>query len=186
MDHISKIHNEYTGNFRGVVKSHEAYGYCRIFVPGIYPDEWGTSEINKLPIAEPAQPLFAGGASSNGVFQYPDINATVWLFFEYGDISRPIYFACTNNDKDKFKEGLFTIKFKNSELIIEESQITIKSKNAIVFEADSEDKNKCQLILSSSGAANLIGNLKVTGNIESNTGNSNNINGISFAGGIAQ
>lgn len=184
--HTSKNQNQFFNNFRGEVKTHEANGFCRIFIPGIYPDEWGTTSVQNLPIAEPAQPLFAGGNDSNGTFQYPDIGSVVWLFFEYGDISRPVYFACTNKDKSKFKEGLFTIKFKNSEIIIEENQVTIKSKRAIVIESDSDDKNKCQVVISGSGGATITGNLKVTGNIESNTGISNNTNGISFKGGVAQ
>ena len=54
------------------------------------------------------------------------------------------------------------------------------------MEVDSEDKNKCTLSLGGGGAATLIGNLKVTGNIQSNTGNSSNVNGVAYSGGIVQ
>jgi hypothetical protein len=110
---MNKITQEqFFGNYRGIVKSHGTGGLCKIFFPGVYDNEF-EQNIQKLPWAEPAQPLLAGGSSSNGVFQYPDIGTTVWAFFEAGDISRPVFFAATNNDKSKFIIGENTIKYNN-------------------------------------------------------------------------
>lgn len=188
--HTSKNQNQFFNNFRGKVVTHESNGYCRIFVPGIYPDDWEMKTIQNLPLAEPAQPLFAGGGNSNGMFQYPDIGTVVWLFFEYGDISRPIYFACTNNDKTKFVEGISTIRYKNSEISIVTTEadnkeyISIKSTDNVVIEVTGE-KNKCSLLLDSGGSITIVGNVTATGNIVSNSAFTGVKNGISFKGGLA-
>ena len=69
-------------------------GRCRIFIYGVYPDEWKNSP-EKLPPAEQASMLFAGSNMGNGVFSYPNVGATVWCFFENGDQNYPVYFAAT-------------------------------------------------------------------------------------------
>lgn len=107
---MSKLQDGYFGNYRGTVKKHGENGYCKIFFRGVYPEEYETN-IEKLPWAEPAQPLFAGGAIGNGTFQYPDIDSTVWAFFEAGNINYPIFFALTNNDKNKFIQDEFIIHY---------------------------------------------------------------------------
>lgn len=113
---INQVQDRYFGNQRGIVRAQGSNGYCKIFFPGIFSDSIAT--VN-LPWAEPAQPLFAGGAGSNGVFQYPDIGATIWAFFEGGNVNYPVYFAATNNNKNKFVIGENSIQYNNISIKLE-------------------------------------------------------------------
>lgn len=83
-----------TGFFRGQVKKHCSDGKCKIFIPGVYPDEC-LENFNLIPDAEQAAPLFGGVNNGNGMFSYPNIDSIVWCFFENGDHNRPVYFAST-------------------------------------------------------------------------------------------
>ena len=47
------------GFYRGTVLQHMSNGMCKVFVYGVYPDDWQTSP-ELLPPAEQASPLFAG------------------------------------------------------------------------------------------------------------------------------
>ena len=82
------------GFYRGEVLQHvpSGMGMCKVFVFGVYPDEWRNAP-DKLPPAEQASPLFAGANAGNGVFSYPNVGATVWCFFANGDQNYPVYFA---------------------------------------------------------------------------------------------
>ena len=80
------------GFYRGTVLQHLSNGMCKVFVYGVFPDEW-RSAPDMLPPAEQASALFAGSNSGNGVFSYPNIGATVWCFFANGDQNQPVYFA---------------------------------------------------------------------------------------------
>ena len=80
----------YNGFYRGTVMQCLNNGFCRIRIPGIL--EALNGDINTLPLAEPAQSL-GGGTTFNGQFMYPDLNSTVWCFFEGGNLERPVYFA---------------------------------------------------------------------------------------------
>lgn len=83
---------KYYGFYRGIVMQCLNNGFCRIMIPGII--EAIDGDINQLPLAEPAQSLGGGGLDSpNGNFMYPDLNSTVWCFFEGGNLDRPVYFA---------------------------------------------------------------------------------------------
>lgn len=82
------------GFYRGKVLEHMSNGMCKVFVYGVYPDEWQNSP-EKLPPAEQASALFAGSNMGNGVFSYPNLGATVWCFFANGDQNYPVYFAAT-------------------------------------------------------------------------------------------
>lgn len=87
------------GFFRGIVKAHSINGKCKIFWPGVTPEEFQkTPEV--LPDAEQAAPLFGSGTDKNGVFFYPDVGTVVWGFFENGDINYPVYFASTLSYSD--------------------------------------------------------------------------------------
>lgn len=120
-----KTQEQFFGNYRGIVKAHGTNGMCKIFFPGVYDNAFMT-DIPKLPWAEPAQPLFVGGGINNGMFQYPDIGATIWAFFEAGDINRPIFFATTNNNKDKFIIGENSIQYNNISIkLLTNNDITI-------------------------------------------------------------
>lgn len=122
---LNKLQDQYFGNYRGQVLEHGLNGLCKIFIPGVYPEEFKQNK-SKLPWAEPCQPLFAGGAIGNGTFEYPDINSTVWLFFEGGNINYPVFFGLSNNDKNKFISGEFIIHYDKSTIKFDKSNhITI-------------------------------------------------------------
>lgn len=98
----SKVGTKLVGFYRGEVRKHCERGKCKIFWPGVTPNEFGGMEsIDKLPEAEQAAPLFASAYNVDGVFFYPDLGTTVWGFFENGDINHPVYFASTLNSEDR-------------------------------------------------------------------------------------
>jgi len=94
----SKVGTKIVGFYRGQVMKHCEKGNCKIFWPGVNPMEWKLPEnIEKLPEAEQAAPLFGAALKRDGVYFYPDIGSIVWGFFENGDPNHPIYFASTLN-----------------------------------------------------------------------------------------
>jgi len=109
---MNKLQDSYFGNYRGIVKQHGVNGLCKIYFPGVYPKEY-EKNISKLPWAEPAMPLTGGGSILNGTLMYPDLESTVWAFFESGNINMPVFFAQTNNDKTQFSTGELVIKYNN-------------------------------------------------------------------------
>lgn len=96
------LSHEFKTMYRGVVISNSGTGSeggrCKIFVPGIYPNQY-KDNANALPWAEPIVPLFGGNYSGSGVKTgvcgWPSVGAHVWVFFEQGDHMLPIYFGAT-------------------------------------------------------------------------------------------
>jgi hypothetical protein len=93
----NKANGDFNGFFRGVVTSNsdDTYtGRIKVWVPGIYPDEFETS-TSVLPWAEPAMGIFGGSGvgtvRETGVTSSPNVGADVWVFFEQGDHMHPIY-----------------------------------------------------------------------------------------------
>lgn len=82
------------GFYRGQVIQHLDAGKCKIFIPGVFPEEC-LNNPDCIPDAEQAAPLFGGVNNGNGCFSYPNIGAIVWCFFENGDQNFPVYFAST-------------------------------------------------------------------------------------------
>ena len=82
------------GFYRGTVIQQLEHGLCKIYVYGVYHKSF-IDNPDRLPIAEPATPLFGGGNNGNGLFSYPNIGSTVWVFFANGDQNYPVYFAQT-------------------------------------------------------------------------------------------
>lgn len=95
--------------YRGKVKSHGEGGKCQVFVPSVYNSTFDVN-FTKLPWAEPAQSLFASGTSGNGVFSYPKLKTTVWVFFDGGDVNRPVMIASTLGASDNFGEYKYVLK----------------------------------------------------------------------------
>lgn len=103
-DTLKIRNNEYTGMYRGTVLDNEdpeGRGRCKVYVYGVYDEKFKEEKGQYLPWAEPSQPLFCGGHGKNGTFQCPDMDATVWVFFESGDITRPIMFGQTTDEASK-------------------------------------------------------------------------------------
>ena len=88
--------NKLTGFYRGTVLKHLSNGFCKIYIPSVYPQQWNSYEMaDNLPSAEQAAPLSFGCNKGLGIFSYPNIGSTVWCFFANGDQNYPVYFAST-------------------------------------------------------------------------------------------
>lgn len=74
------------GFYRGKVLKHLSKGFCKIYIPSVYPEKFSTQEnADFLPSAEQASALFGPSHLGGGVFSYPNIGATVICFFLNGD-----------------------------------------------------------------------------------------------------
>lgn len=100
---LNSVHSLYNENenikkldgfYRGTVLKHLAGGKCKVFVYGVYNQDY-LEDPDKLPDAEQAAPLYGGCNNGNGVFSYPNIGSTVWCFFQNGDQNLPVIFAAT-------------------------------------------------------------------------------------------
>ena len=111
MTQETQIGNKLFGVYRGQVIQHLTHGYCKIYIPGIYPEEWkDTPQL--IPPAEQAASLFAGANNGSGVFTYPNIGSIVWCFFANNDQNYPIYFASSLGGENAFGQyaiGLDTV-----------------------------------------------------------------------------
>jgi len=108
------------GNHRGKVKLHGSGGLCKVFVPAVYPSEY-ENQPSMIPWCEPAQPLSVTGRDGIGVFQYPDIESTVWVFFEGGDINHPVMFCGTLGSGANFQSGKRIIQTKKYKITIDDN-----------------------------------------------------------------
>lgn len=82
---IDRVENRYYGKYRGQVVDNEDplnLGRIKATVPRIAREE-------ELGWALPAFPY--GGASEQGFFALPEVDATVWIEFEEGNLSYPIW-----------------------------------------------------------------------------------------------
>jgi uncharacterized protein involved in type VI secretion and phage assembly len=82
---IDRIENRYYGKYRGFVKDNsdpDNLGRIRASVPGLLGAE-------QTGWALPCAPY--GGGAEQGVFAIPDVGAGVWMEFEGGDLSYPIW-----------------------------------------------------------------------------------------------
>ena len=96
--------NKLTGFYRGQVLKHLSNGFCKIYIPGVYPQEWNTTAAaDNLPSAEQAAPMCFGTNDGLGIFSYPRIGSTVWCFFANGDQNLPVYFASTLGGEEAAK-----------------------------------------------------------------------------------
>ena len=155
--------NRLTGFYRGKVLKHLSSGFCKIWIPGVYPEDWNSYEkADCLPSAEQAASLSFGANTGLGVFTYPNIDSTVWCFFANGDQNYPVYFASTlggteaneNWDKARAMAGshpddayVHKIHVKNSDIeVYETGQIKLHTENG---------SNTCDLLMDADGNINL-------------------------------
>jgi len=135
------------GNYRGVVKQSDGKtGFCKIFVPSIYPSDFNEMP-EKLPNAEPAMPLANGNSpgvldsppanisiflDASGDHCVPEVGARVWVFFEGGNTKYPVYFASIPVADTWVSEGsgIVTKNTKSVKIKIDESAL-IQAKSDI-------------------------------------------------------
>lgn len=84
--------NKLCGFFKGVVVEHCAKGKCKVFIPGVYPDNL-ESNPDALPEAEQITPLFGGSNKGNGIFSYPNLGSIVLCGFYNEDQNFPFFFG---------------------------------------------------------------------------------------------
>lgn len=91
------------GIFRGVVEDNDdplKAGRVRVRIWGLHTevnekklDVWEGIPTDELPWAEPALPLVEGSVSGFGMWNVPVQGSHVFIFFEQGEVTHPIYFA---------------------------------------------------------------------------------------------
>lgn len=155
----------YNSNYRGIVLDFDELerGKCRIFVPGVYPEEY-RDKPEFLPDAFPTASLFGGNfeateGSQNtqtGICGWPKAGAHVWVFFEQGNISMPIYFAACQG-------GEGWISDHNKQWKLQTDNVTI-----IFDETEGDDVDRITVKATGNVLINIIGNVKETidGNVE--------------------
>lgn len=102
---LHPMNSQYGGMYRGTVVNNDDplhRGRCKIFIRGVYSDEFEEDKGKLLPWAEPSQPLYCGGIDRNGTFQCPDMGSTVWCFFESSDTTKPVFFGQTTDAQGYF------------------------------------------------------------------------------------
>jgi hypothetical protein len=86
--------NKLIGLYRGIVLKHLPHGKLKVFIPGVYNEEW-KSTPDLLPDAEQLTPLFGGSSQGNGIFSYPNIGSIVMCQFINGDQNFPLVIGAT-------------------------------------------------------------------------------------------
>lgn len=84
------------GFYRGVVENNQdplKQARCQIRILGIHSPDLVDMSTDKLPWAEQASSLFCGFNQGIGMSSIPIQGTWVWVFFEKGEITKPIYFA---------------------------------------------------------------------------------------------
>lgn len=94
MNDIEEKVSKLDGLYRGKVLKHLEHGILKVFIPGVYPQEF-VNDPDKLPDAEQLVPMFGGNNNGNGVFSYPNIGAIVVCQFLNGDQNLPIVIGAT-------------------------------------------------------------------------------------------
>ncbi len=82
---VDKVENRYFGKYRGFVADNQDpdnLGRIKARVPSLLKDE-------QTGWALPCSPY--GGASQQGLFAVPEVDARVWIEFEGGDLAHPIW-----------------------------------------------------------------------------------------------
>lgn len=106
------------GFYRGVVENNNDPTFqnkCQIRIFGLHTPDITKLSSSDLPWAEQAGSIFSGSVQGVGVNSVPLNGSWVWVFFEMGDISKPVYFA-TSVGGDYASSPLETEGFRDSNL----------------------------------------------------------------------
>jgi len=151
--------NEYHGFYRGTVVNNddtENRGRCKIYIRGVYNEEFEGNDGAQLPWAEPCQPLFCGGGGSNGTFQCPDMNSTVWCFFENGDVMKPVFFGQTTDKDGTFNTSKCRFHWEDMDIEMDKTAQTITLKaNTIKLNANFIEMNAQDTVITSTAKLDI-------------------------------
>ena len=92
MDQHFDIGKKCFGIYLGTVVQHLTHGQLKVYIQGIYPQEWAETPA-LLPICQQVTPQFGGSHDGNGTFSYPNIGSTVVCMFANGDQNLPLTFG---------------------------------------------------------------------------------------------
>lgn len=110
--------NKIPGIFEGKVVKHDFSMYMgvKIWVPGLHAEEYLLEEnIDKLPTARAAAPLFGNCDGDSGMFACPDIGTLVYCFCIDGDPNTIVYFAADYEKSLNAKLSYPALKLKYTE-----------------------------------------------------------------------
>ena len=127
----SSTGNRLVGTYRGLVLKHLPHGKCKIYIPGVYAEEFLTDPDN-LPTAQPKTPLFAGTNNGNGIFSYPNLSSIVWCTFMNGDANFPVFDSATLGGENAF--GQYELIKSKDEEVSERHMITSGKTHMIWYE----------------------------------------------------
>lgn len=163
--------NKLTGFYRGIVLKHLSKGFCKIWIPSIYPDKYNSYDnADYLPSAEQAAPLSFGTNNGLGIFSYPNIGSIVWCFFANGDQNFPIYFASTLGGPDAIqnwnnayrKPGGHPNDAYIHKIHVKQSDIEIDECGIIRVHTENNDKShQCNFEMDSYGNIKLNSTAKI-------------------------
>jgi uncharacterized protein involved in type VI secretion and phage assembly len=164
---VERVEGRYFGKYRGLVTDNndpDNLGRLKAKVPRVLGDEesgW-------------ALPAFAyGGAAEQGFFAVPDVGAGVWIEFEGGDLSYPVWagtWYTSGAIPESAKPGKKVLKTRSGhKLVLDDDggtlELTDSNGNSITMDSSGieiSDANGNSIKLSASGVSVNDGSLEVT------------------------
>jgi hypothetical protein len=82
----------YRGKVVEVSDNSDQVGFCRVHIPQIHGQSY---EEESIPWASPCMPFpcSASGRTTRGMVSFPRVGDQLWVGFELGDLSHPVYFG---------------------------------------------------------------------------------------------
>jgi uncharacterized protein involved in type VI secretion and phage assembly len=146
MDIVDRIRNRFYGKYRGTVSEANADGRIKAYVPAVLGDQQTTGWC--LPCVP-----YAGDQA--GIAFLPEEGAGVWIEFEGGDVSYPIWVGCYWHDGEmpsRVAPDVKVIKTPgNQQIVLDDKDHTITI----------TDSNENSVTLDRSGIAIVRGSGKV-------------------------
>lgn len=132
MDQHFDIGKKCFGIYLGTVVQHLTHGQLKVYIQGIYPQEWAETPA-LLPICQQVTPQFGGSHDGNGTFSYPNIGSTVVCMFANGDQNLPLTFGSILGGMNAF--GQYEHIKTNDELCSSRHLITAGKSHIEMYES---------------------------------------------------
>lgn len=124
---LPDIGNKLFGIYLGTVLQHLSHGQLKVYIQGIYPEEW-INDPDRLPVCRQIVSQFAGSHNGNGVFSYPNINSTVVCMFANGDQNLPLAIGTMLGGQNAFGQYEW---IKNPDEIVSDKHLITAGKSHI-------------------------------------------------------